>query len=234
MSKGIVGVPDLTPEQLDRFSDWLKSSDAREHEIHRQLLLGFRRPGNGLSLDQLQKFIEHQNPFGRVPRWCEENNIIYFSVTAARECESGWVKRLGERGCDVSYWAKVILNSPSFIPARNKITEVAVLKGAFFSDSDRHLDNIRAETKSRGWAQPDIEIAPLIRENFSDEDLKNMGLRSITVMHKLVLTDGNQDLLVVGYDDEGDNLLYARCGCSSRVSESPDRGFAFTVSQTEF
>jgi len=50
---------DLTP-------DWVKKIGTMLAEIFRQLYLGLKEPGKGLSLEQLQLFIEHRNPFAKV------------------------------------------------------------------------------------------------------------------------------------------------------------------------
>ena len=49
---------DLTP-------DWVKKIGTMLAEIFRQLHLGLKEPDKGLSLDQLQAFIEHRNPFAK-------------------------------------------------------------------------------------------------------------------------------------------------------------------------
>lgn len=54
--KNIVVSQDLTP-------DWVKKIGTMLAEIFRQLHLGIKETGKGLSLDQLQLFIEHRNPF---------------------------------------------------------------------------------------------------------------------------------------------------------------------------
>jgi hypothetical protein len=59
MKKRVVVGRDLTPDWIEKVGTMLK-------EIFRQMCLWFKEPGKGLSLDQLQLFIEHQNPFGRV------------------------------------------------------------------------------------------------------------------------------------------------------------------------
>lgn len=46
---------DLTP-------DWLKKRDRMIAELFNQLRRGITEPGRGLTLKQLQKFLEHQNP----------------------------------------------------------------------------------------------------------------------------------------------------------------------------
>jgi len=57
--KSMVVGQDLTP-------DWVKKIGTKLAEIFRQLSLGLKEPGKGLSLEQVQAFIEHRNPFVKV------------------------------------------------------------------------------------------------------------------------------------------------------------------------
>ena len=56
MKKTIAVGPGLTP-------DWLRKKIGIMKAIDEQLLLGLERPGSGLTLDQLQRVVEHRNPF---------------------------------------------------------------------------------------------------------------------------------------------------------------------------
>ena len=51
-----------------------------------------------------------------------------------------------------------------------------LFKGILFEDSNRISKNIRAEAEHRNLEKPNAEVACLIREKFTDEELKNMGL----------------------------------------------------------
>ena len=56
MSKKLVVSPDQMP-------DWLEKRRSIMSEIDGQLIRGFREPGKGLTLEQLQSVVEHRNPF---------------------------------------------------------------------------------------------------------------------------------------------------------------------------
>jgi hypothetical protein len=56
MFKKMVVAPDQMPGMFERLGKAMA-------EICKQVLRGLREPGKGLSLDQLQLFIEHRNPF---------------------------------------------------------------------------------------------------------------------------------------------------------------------------
>lgn len=47
----------------DQMPDWMRRRARMFQEIDGQLIRGLETPGQGLTLDQLQMFIEHKNPF---------------------------------------------------------------------------------------------------------------------------------------------------------------------------
>lgn len=160
-----------------------------------------------------------------VRSWREEDGIIYFSVTSDGTTGKDWITRLESRGFNLEYRARRVLLSPSFKPTSDMTTEVAVLKGMLFEDNkNRSTKNIFAEGASLKLYQPNVELACLIREKFTDEEIEAMNLIWIVTMH------------------EGLDLLYAdRCGTGywlRAYGDGPDylwgrgSGFAFVVSQT--
>jgi len=108
--------------------------------------------------------------------------------------------------------------------------EIAVLKGMLFEDSNRVTKKIRAEADKRGFTTPNAEVACLIREQFSDDELEAMGLWWIVTMHEPIKdSDGVPSLL--GAHRLGDGRwLGAYCACPGS-GWGRDDGFAFVVSQ---
>ncbi len=99
-----------------------------------------------------------------------------------------------------------------------------------FEDNDRITKKIRTEAANRKLETPNAEIACLIRELFTDKEIKAMGLTWIVAMHELIKdSDGDPDLLFANRLDDGRWLRAAY--------DEPDRGwnrgngFAFAVSQ---
>ena len=117
-------------------------------------------------------------------------------------------------------YAKKVLRSPDFKP-----TKVAVLKGMLFENDDRITSKIRAEADKRQLQKPNAEVACLIREKFTDEDIEAMGLWQIVTMHEPIVSD----LLGADRSDDG-RWLGAYYGEPDR-RWSRDGGFAFAVSQ---
>jgi len=163
--------------------------------------------------------------------WHEEGGVIYFSVTSDGTTGEGWIERLKSKGFRMDESAERILRSEDFKITNGVVTEVAVLKGKLFSDRNRITKNIRAEASKRKLMKPNAEIACLIREKFSDEQLKAMGLWWIMVMHKPVksvkYSDGN---LLAMHCSFGGNWLASGCN-SSAYSWSRKDGFAFVAAQ---
>jgi hypothetical protein len=99
-----------------------------------------------------------------------------------------------------------------------------------FSDKDRVTKKIRAYTSERNFSKPNAEVACLIRENFSDEEIKAMGLIWIITMHEPI-KDSDDDLRLLHADrnDDGRWLNTYYDDPDSRWDR--ESGFAFVVSQ---
>jgi len=167
-----------------------------------------------------------------VCKWREENGVIRFSLTSDGITGEQWITRLESQGIRVSDYAKSILRSKSFKPGKPTVYEIAVLKGGLFSDEERITKNIRAEGKKRKHLTPNAEVACLIREAFSDEDLKAMGLDWLATMHKPIKDFIGNPALLNAVRGGVDFCLLADYGCP--VNEwRRGGGFAFVVSQVE-
>jgi len=123
-----------------------------------------------------------------------------------------------------------MLRSPDFKPTSGVTTGVAVLKGILFEDNDRITKKIRAEADKRKLSRPNAELACLIREKFTDEEIEAMGLRNIIVMHEPIKDDNNQRILLeVSRYGLGNSVGARLCGPFDRWGCQD--GFAFAVSQ---
>ncbi|MFA6300840.1 MAG: hypothetical protein WC609_00650 [Candidatus Paceibacterota bacterium] len=162
-------------------------------------------------------------------RFRVENGVIYLSVTSDGTTGPEWTKRLEKKGYRLGDYAKQILCSKDFKPTKDVTTKIAILKGTLFSDEDRITEKIRTEAAKRNLTKPNAEVACLIRENFSDEELEAMGLIWVVIMHEPIKdSDGDPRLLDAGRDVEGGWLDANYDYPVSRWAR--DDGFAF-VSQ---
>lgn len=159
--------------------------------------------------------------------WREENGVIYFSVTSDGTTSEDWIRRLEDKGFYFEHYAEEMLRSTEFKPTTGVRTEVAVLKGMLFEKDDRIMKHVYVEAYKRKLSKPNIELACLIREKFTGEDIEAMGLNWIIVMHEPI-NDSNQDshLLCMSYNDRLNSHLYRREDTFGRGD-----GFALVVSQ---
>ncbi|MDA3802906.1 MAG: hypothetical protein PF488_03355 [Patescibacteria group bacterium] len=163
-------------------------------------------------------------------RWREENGVIYFSVTSDGITGEEWITRLENKGFRISSYAKRVLRSIEFELVEPTTYKMAVLKREIFSDNDKIIKNVRKEARSRKLSTPNIEVACLIREKFSDEDLKAMDLYWIIAMHEPIKnSSGDPELLSAGRGGNGSWLDAYYGGTGGWWGHS--LGFAFVVRQ---
>lgn len=124
------------------------------------------------------------------PKWREEDGVIYFSVTSDGTTGEGWIERLENKRCYINKHAKSVLCSKNFKPTSGVTSEIAILRGSLFEIDDRITHKIRTEARKRKFIEPNIEVACLIREMFTDEQIFYMNInstvRDLIVMHEPV------------------------------------------------
>lgn len=177
------------------------------------------------------RFLRGENTVSKPPRsWREQDGVIYFLVTSDGTTGPAWIKRLEKKSFGMSDYTKSVLCSPDFKPTTGVMT-IAVLKGILFKNNDRVIKKIRAEADRRNLIKPNAEVACLIRENLSDEEIKVTGLGKIIVMHEPIKgSDGGMDLLCVNHFIEG-HALNAYADSNIDVEMLFNTGFAFILSQ---
>ncbi len=159
----------------------------------------------------------------------EEDGVIYFSVTSDGTTGLEWIERLEKKGFCLLDYVKSILRSPDFRPTSSVMTEVAVLKGMLFEDQSRTTKNIRIEAKKRKLSKLNAELACLILDKFTDEEIEAMGLNWIVAVHEPINdTGGAPSLLNVGRN--GDCRFLSEYYGRSDGGWPRDFGFAFAVS----
>ncbi|MFH1667779.1 MAG: hypothetical protein ABH884_02010 [Candidatus Komeilibacteria bacterium] len=166
-------------------------------------------------------------------KWQEKDGIIYLTVTSDGTTGPQWIERLQKKGFRLSDYAKSLLISADFKPTTGVVYKMAILKGMLFNDRDRITKRIRSLAEEKGFSTPNAEVACLMRESLSDEELGAMGLILIITMHEPIKNSGDDlDLLLLRCDGDG-HWLRAYC-------DYPDgqwyrgHGFAFVSSQMVF
>ena len=161
----------------------------------------------------------------------EVDGVIYFSVTSDGTTGEEWISRLESKGFRLGDLSKQVILSPEFKPTNGVTIEVAVLRGMLFEENDRVTKKILIEAEKRKLSKPNVELACLIRDKFTDNDLEDMGLWYIVTMHASVSHSGvGSVLLDAGRYEEG-NWLYSSCGGKPNYSWSLGSGFAFIASK---
>ena len=181
-------------------------------------------------MDGVDRFLRGEITVSEPERvWREQDGVIYFSVTSNGMTGEEWIGHLGSNDFHVSAYAKEVLRSPGFTPTDGVTTEVAVLKELVFSGNSHTTRRIRAEADKRNLTKPNAEVACLIREKFTDEEIEAMGLWWVVVMHEPINSSGGPYLLSADRDRRG--------GCLSAYYDWRDLtwdrcdGFAFAVPQ---
>ncbi|MEK7663973.1 MAG: hypothetical protein AAB340_00785 [Patescibacteria group bacterium] len=159
----------------------------------------------------------------------ENNGVISFSVTSDSTTGPEWIKWFDENVYPLDYNARILLKSESFKPTKGVQYPVRVLKGELYEDNKRITKEIRADAKQRKLPTPPLELACLIRRMFTNEQIREMGLYWIIIMHEPVELSGHLHLLGVGGRGE-DRWLSTYC-VKPGSEWIQDYGFAFLAEQ---
>lgn len=158
------------------------------------------------------------------------NGIIRFQVTSDGTTGAEWIIRLEKAGFKLKKHTKELLLSKEFKPTLGITYEIALLKGSLFADGSRISKNIRDEAAKRKFATPNPEVACLIREKFSDDEINDMGLYWIVTFHNQIKDyKGDLGLLATDRGVGGSELSVSYIG--SDLQWILRTGFAFVVSQ---
>lgn len=118
------------------------------------------------------------------------SNMILRHVTTDGRTGEQFIATLESASYNVGDYAKQLLRSDKFVSTNGKTYKLVVIKGDEFEDNDRITSKIREEAKKRGYLTPPVEVAPLLREAISDEELEQMGLWWLIVMHEPITVSG--------------------------------------------
>ena len=158
------------------------------------------------------------------------SNMIVRHVTTDGRTGEQFIDTLTAANYNVGDYGKQLLRSDKFVPTNGKTYKLVVMKGDEFEDNDRITSKIRDEAKKRGYLTPPVEVAPLLREMVSDEDLEAMGLYALIVMHEPITdSDGRPDVLGINRDGKGRWLSACRGHAVRRWGRG--YGFVFLVPQ---
>lgn len=170
----------------------------------------------------LQNFLSGLNE----KQWTEQDGVIYFTVVSNGKTGEEWITYLNGKGLPVGSYAQSVLRHKKFKPTKTgTIHQIGVISGKLFSNNDRTTKNFRDDAKKRKMTDPHAEVACLIRDMFSDKEIKEMGLDWIITMHEPI-PDSYGNLCLLGtarYDDYMLHAFYSNPG--NRWHR--ENGFAF-------
>lgn len=112
--------------------------------------------------------------------WQKKKEKITFSVVSDGASCLDWNNRLKE---NVSYGARKIIKSHGFKKTSDIKTDIVIIKGEIFPNNYSLVD-VYVEAKKCSLREMEIETAYLTVEKITAEDMDNMGLQYIIVMHQ--------------------------------------------------
>lgn len=183
-------------------------------------------------MDGAMKFLRDEIIISKPKRtWREENGVIYFTVTSGGTTGAEWIDRLKKKDYSIgSDYALSVLTADDFRPTAGITTEVAVLKD-MHNEGECLCSNetIRKAAKDLNLETPNAELACLICEKFTNDEIRQMGLRQIVVMHSPINDTDDYPRLLTIISDGRNRFLEVSWG-KVRDRQRYEHGFAFTVS----
>jgi len=199
-------------------------------EISRQVFL---QKGYGFDPEKLDVFLQRaiEGRFQEGSKWTRDaDGVIRFTLISNGKAGEEWITHFTAKGLSVGRYAQSVLRYKNFKPTKAGTPHhIAVLPGKLYSDDGRITRLIRADAKKRKMTDPHAEVACLIRDMFSDEEIKEMGLDWIITMHEPI-PDSDGSPSVLGTYRFSDCRLSAYYGEPDRRWDR-DNGFAFSVPQ---
>ncbi len=163
----------------------------------------------------------------------DDEDNIHFTLTSNGFTREQWELHLVRRGWRIGGFARQVLRRASEAPTNGVTYNMVVCLGRKISNCNRITEKIRAAAEKKGWLKPHWEVACLIRDTFTDEQLKVMGLWYIVTMHEPIgiehFSDGPSLLL----SNRGvDGPWFNAYDCSRSGGRwYGDGGFAFVTPQ---
>jgi len=142
-----------------------------------------------------------------------------------------WIGRLQKKNFHVSDGAQSVLRKEAFIITVGKVYKPVVIFGRELEESNGIRENIHKEAIERKYRTPPAELAPLLREALSDEEIKAMDILWLNVMHEQIKSlKGYPSVLDLSSGAYGPGL-YSSCGTPGYRGRLPQYGFVFLLSQ---
>ena len=145
-----------------------------------------------------------------IPRWIKKERVIYFTAPFLTNgwSREEWKTKFREGGYRLSDWTEKLIDSSDFVLSEAGIDLwAAIIPGEYFSDGDRVTRNIHTEAERLGLTTPLVELIFLIRLNFSNEEIRAMGLYWLIGMHNPITNSDGRPILLGADANGGDPWL---------------------------
>lgn len=109
-----------------------------------------------------------------------------------------YIKHLEKKGFSIGTWAE---NISKQVNKTKKDTSYEIIIFNFDKDYVT-TQEVQDEAQKRGYIAPPVEVSYLLREELSDNDLKEMGLTWLIIMHEPI-TGSDDDPRLLGLDRNG-------------------------------
>lgn len=161
----------------------------------------------------------------------EENGIINLSTISNGATGKEWVMKFLKL-YNLGTEAESMLLSQSFSTTNNIENKIVIIKDSYFKDGTDLIKKVYDEAKNRNWSKPSAETACNLRKILSDEDIRDMNLTRILVMHEPINDYMNDPSLFCLDSDGRGKWLSALSEKTKRIREKKT-GFAFSVSSIQ-
>jgi hypothetical protein len=152
---------------------------------------------------------------------------IHFMVTSNGFTRERWKQHLESRGSRFTDWVRTLCRE-SEAPTNGVAYHIVIRLGSKIASHNRITKEIRAYAADKGWKTPHWEVAYLIRDLFTDQQLEQMGLWYIITMHEPIKDAVNVPYLLGPNRHNDGSWLDARNGQPDYVWCN-NGGFAFEV-----
>ena len=150
----------------------------------------------------------------------DKHGRILVTLTGTGWMGAEWLARSDAGEFGLTKWARDVLAQPDYDaehrlePGKQHTVALMFGKKEFPADADRTTANLQARGERDYGKSDDLrgELALLLRELISDEQLGHWGIRYIAVLHEpIVDSDGDPDILAMDCRGDG-RRVSAYCG----------------------
>ncbi len=128
----------------------------------------------------------------------------HFTVTSNGMTHEEWEQNFARRSRPVSQFGRQVLHRVSAPTRAGTAHKVVVRPAWLFREDERYMENVYRWANERSWASSHWEVACLILNGFTDEQLRQMGLGAICTVHSPINDDcGEQRILSTRHNDSG-------------------------------